>query len=72
MIRTLIEVTGETSWDYQRDLASALDKLGFQPKDDADHVRFMSDLWKALDSRGWVAADLVENYRAQMKEVMSK
>jgi hypothetical protein len=63
MIRTLIEVTGEDSWNHNRDLKAALDKLGFEPKRDADHAVFMDDLWQELAERGLDPRELVESQR---------
>lgn len=62
-VRTLIEITADTASDHDRDLRATLDKLGFQPKDDAEQVRFMSDLYREMDDRGLKPWDLVEAQR---------
>jgi hypothetical protein len=63
MIRTLIEITSETTWDHNSQLRDTLDKLGFEPKPGADHVRFMNDLWRELADRGLDPQKLVEAQR---------
>jgi len=63
MIRTLIEVTGETEWEHKQQLEATLDKLGYQPKDTADHIRFMGDLWQEMQERGLRPQELAEAQR---------
>lgn len=66
MIRALIEVAAETQWDFDRDLREALGKLGFEPKRDEEHGRFMAHLHAALNERGIEAWKLVEEYRERV------
>lgn len=71
MIRTLIEVTSETTWDHERNLTGALDKLGFEPKASADHVRFMADLLGSLADLGLEPNKIVEVYREKTRKVVA-
>lgn len=65
MIRTLIEVVGDDEWKHKRELEKALDQLGFKPKDDPDHIRWMDALFQELRDRDLDPMKLVEAQRAK-------
>lgn len=66
MIRTVIEVDGRDDWEFGRNLAAALDKLGFEPKPSPDTERFRSDMYRALHEKGIDIPNLVDEYRAKI------
>lgn len=66
MIRTVIEISAEDDWKFEQQIRTALDKLGYEPKQDADYGRFLADLRSALHNRGLDANKLVEEYRAKL------
>lgn len=63
MIRTLIEVTSETAGDHERALKATLDQLGYEPKDDPEHIRYMRDFWRELADRGLDPREMVLSQR---------
>lgn len=65
MIRTLIEVSAENSWEHKGQLVDVLGKLGFEPKRDEEYGRFMNDLMSELADRGLRPDILVEERRAR-------
>jgi hypothetical protein len=65
-IRTLIEVSAEHEWDHERQLKMTLDKLGFEPKRDAQYERDRYDLFAALRERGIDPVELVQEYRSRL------
>ena len=68
MIRTLIEVSSGTEWDFRRQLETTLDKFGFGPKRTAEEQDFYRDLEQALSDRGLNAVELVEEIQKKKLE----
>jgi len=66
MIRTLIEVTADTQWDYEKQLTATLDKLGYEPKRSLEQEHYMIDLHQVLRERDLDPHKLVEEYRAKL------
>jgi hypothetical protein len=63
MIRTVIEVSADEQWKFDQELKGALDKLGFEPKRDAEYGRWMGELMEALREQGLEPSKLVEDRR---------
>lgn len=68
MIRTLIEVSGDNSWEHEQQLGSALDQIGYERKDPG-HDRWVGDLLDSLRQKGMRPEQLVEEYRAALKPI---
>ncbi|NGX96423.1 MAG: hypothetical protein G4V63_14745 [Candidatus Afipia apatlaquensis] len=69
MIRTVIEVEGKDSWDYEQQLKSALDKLGYEPKPSEDALRWKQDVWSALQEAGVDVTAITEQYRSKRNKI---
>jgi len=72
MIRTVIEVQCETSWDHESELKATLDKLGFEPKRSNEEVVYMRDMWAALDDAGINPHEITKAYRAKTGVVITQ
>lgn len=70
MIRTVIEVSAEDDWKFEREIRATLDKLGYEPKQSAEYGRFLADLRSALHEKGLDANKLVEEYRDKMNTLL--
>ena len=51
-VHTVIEITGKDAYEHERMLKDTLDKLGYEPKPDRDHVMWMRDLYEVLEEAG--------------------
>lgn len=63
MIKTMIEVTGETEWEHAKQLDATLAKLGFEPRASKEAESWRRDLFDALIGRGLTPNDLVDEIR---------
>lgn len=66
MIRTVIEVTGEDDYDFERKFRATMSRLGYVEKKDEEYGRFFSDLRHALLDMKIDANKLVDDYRMKL------
>lgn len=68
MIRTVIEVQGESEREFDSRLTAALDRIGFEPKRSASDGAYMAMLHAALKRKGLDPQKLVEEYKLNLEE----
>lgn len=65
MMKTTIEITGETCWQFEENTKQVLAVLGYEPKRDAEQGAFHADLASAMYEAGLDPQAMVQEFRTK-------